>query len=83
MTGANAARHGVTNWTFRKNTATDEPHPVLTMPQWNVNGIQPVAGVPHSFHATSLAQFLPIMDITLFTAERLTLVQRIPHRLIR
>lgn len=58
MTGVNAARHGVTNWTFRKNTATDEPHPVLTMPQWNVNGIQPVAGVPHSFHATSLAQIL-------------------------
>ena len=58
LTGANAARHRVTNWTFVKDTPTDEKHESLTMPQWNVNGIQPVVGVPHSFVATSFVQIL-------------------------
>ena len=58
LTGANAARHKVTNWTLTKNTSTDEKHETLKMPQWNVNGVQPVEGVPNSFPATSLAAIL-------------------------
>ena len=34
----NAARHGVTNWTLRKDTPTDAKHATLVMPAWNVNG---------------------------------------------
>ena len=54
MTGVNAARHRVTNWTFTKNVPTDERHETLKMPQWNVNGIQAVEDVPYSFSVTSL-----------------------------
>ena len=42
MTGTNQARHQVTNWTFGYNASTDAQDPDLNMPQWNVNGIQPV-----------------------------------------
>ncbi len=58
LTGANAARHRVTNWTFQKDKSTDEEHQTLSMPQWNVNGVQPTEGVPHSFVATSFVQIL-------------------------
>lgn len=58
LTGANAARHRVTNWTFGYNTSTDADDPDLNMPQWNVNGIQPVDGVERSFHGTSFVQLL-------------------------
>ncbi|MCR5131398.1 MAG: sulfatase [Prevotella sp.] len=39
MTGSNAARHRVTNWTLRRNESTDVEDAELTMPKWNVNGI--------------------------------------------
>ena len=58
LTGANAARHRVTNWTLRKDKSTDERHETLTMPQWNVNGVQPCDSVPYSFAATSFVQIL-------------------------
>lgn len=58
LTGANAARHRVTNWTFGYNTSTDAADADLAMPQWNVNGIQPVAGVERSFQGTSFVQLL-------------------------
>lgn len=58
MTGVNAARHRVTNWTFTKNVPTDERHETLKMPQWNVNGIQAVEDVPYSFSVTSLTEIL-------------------------
>ena len=35
MTGANAARHRVTNWTFQKNVSTDMESDVLDLPDWN------------------------------------------------
>ncbi len=41
MTGMNAARHRVTNWTLKPDTSTDTPHPTLEAPDWNVNGLQP------------------------------------------
>ncbi|MEG0889727.1 MAG: sulfatase-like hydrolase/transferase, partial [Bacteroides sp.] len=37
ITGTNAARHRVTNWTLQKNTATDRKSDVLQLPDWNYN----------------------------------------------
>lgn len=39
MTGMNAARHRVTNWTLRKDKMMVNPPKGLKMPQWNMNGI--------------------------------------------
>ena len=36
MTGSNAARHRVTNWTLHYNTPTDVEDPIITPPDWNV-----------------------------------------------
>lgn len=58
MTGMNAARHRVTNWTLRYNFSQDQPDDVLEMPVWNMNGLQPVDTVPHSVYATTLPQLL-------------------------
>ncbi len=58
MTGLNAARHGVTNWTLRKNKSPDPPHETLTMPEWNLNGISPVAGIERTKHVKTLPMFL-------------------------
>ncbi len=56
MTGMNAAKHRVTNWTLRKDNIQpmEKNHPHLTFPQWNVNGLSPVAGIDYSVHATTL-----------------------------
>ena len=60
MTGMNAARHRVTNWTLRKDSIQpmEKNHPTLEFPLWNVNGMSPVAGYPKAVHATSLPQLL-------------------------
>ena len=58
FTGANAARHRVTNWTLQKNTSTDRPNDKLTPPDWNVNGISQVDGTSHTFVGTSFVQLL-------------------------
>ena len=60
MTGMNAARHRVTNWTLRKDSIQpmEKNHPILEFPLWNVNGMSPVAGYPKAVHATSLPQVL-------------------------
>ncbi|MFK7736200.1 MAG: GDSL-type esterase/lipase family protein, partial [Pirellulaceae bacterium] len=58
MTGLNAARHRVTNWTLRKNASNDRKHPRLEFPKWNVNGLSPVAGVERTIHAKALPAFL-------------------------
>jgi arylsulfatase A-like enzyme len=60
MTGMNAARHRVTNWTLRKDSIQpmEKNHPTLEFPLWNVNGMSPVAGYPKAVHATSLPQVL-------------------------
>ena len=39
MTGANAARHRVTNWTLRRDESTDIEDDIVATPAWNVNGI--------------------------------------------
>ncbi len=58
MTGLNAARHRVTNWTLKKNASNDRKHPRLAFPGWNVNGLSPVAGIPRTVHAQTLPFFL-------------------------
>jgi len=67
MTGMNAARHRVTNWTLQR----DAIHPMeknddaLIFPEWNVNGMTPVEGNPKAVHAMPLPQALH--DVGYFT----------------
>lgn len=58
MTGMNAIRHKVTNWTLWKNQSTDGKSDRLAPPAWNLNGISPVPGVENTVYATTLAQVL-------------------------
>lgn len=58
MTGSNAARHRVTNWTLRKDKPTDERSEVIQIPEWNWNGISQVEGTKHTFVAKSFVQLL-------------------------
>ncbi len=60
MTGMNAARHRVTNWTLRKDSIhpMEKNHPTLEIPLWNVNGMSPVSGDPKAVYATPLPQVL-------------------------
>lgn len=58
LTGANAARHRVTNWTFRYNQMTDEPDDTLSPPDWNYNGICQTKGTPNTFVARSFVDIL-------------------------
>lgn len=41
MTGMNAARHRVTNWTLRYDSSNDASGGSLKLPDWNYNGLQP------------------------------------------
>lgn len=54
ITGTNAARHRVTNWTLYKNKGTDAKHPNLEFPAWNVNGVCTEPGVERTVVATPL-----------------------------
>lgn len=58
MTGMNAARHRVTNWTLRRNASVDAKHHILAYPKWNVNGVQQVDSIENSVYATMLPQIL-------------------------
>ncbi len=58
MSGMNAARHRVTNWTLRYNKPPDPPQDVFDLPEWNYNGMQPVDTIPNTVHVTPLAQIL-------------------------
>ncbi len=58
MTGMNAARHRVTNWTLEKNKPTDIKSDVLDFPEWNINGICQVPNIPFTYEVTSLSQLL-------------------------
>lgn len=60
FTGANASRHRVTNWTLRPTKTTDSEDKELAVPQWNFCGISQAPDIPHTFHATSLAQILKL-----------------------
>jgi Arylsulfatase A and related enzymes len=58
ITGANVARHRVTNWTLEKNITTDEKSDVLDFPDWNYNGVSQVEGTNNTFVGTSFVQLL-------------------------
>lgn len=58
MTGMNAARHRVTNWTLRRDIPPDAQDTILTLPEWNYNGLQPVDTIPNGLYATTLPQIL-------------------------
>ena len=59
MTGMNAVRHGVTNWTnVHKDSPTDYPDQQLIPANWNYNGLNPIANTPHSIFATPLPLLL-------------------------
>ena len=59
LTGLNAAHHKVTNWTNPKaNTPTDNSDELLTPPDWNINGLSPIANVPKTIHATPFPSIL-------------------------
>ena len=58
ITGTNAARHRVTNWTLQKNTMTDRKDSILAVPDWNYNGVSQVSGTNNTFVGTSFVQIL-------------------------
>ena len=58
FTGANAARHRVTNWTLEKNVSTDRKNDLLEFGDWNYNGLCPEEGVPYTFYAKCLPELL-------------------------
>jgi len=58
MTGLNAARHKVTNWTLRKNTSPDRKHPVIQPPAWNLNGLAAEANTERTVQAITLPALL-------------------------
>ena len=58
ITGANNARHRVTNWTLEKDVTTDEPSDMVTLPEWNCNGVSMVPGTPRTFVANSFVNVL-------------------------
>jgi len=58
MTGMNAARHQVTNWTLRMNTSPDPKHKLIAPPQWNMNGITLGEDIPLTVQANTLPQLL-------------------------
>ncbi|MBR5062405.1 MAG: sulfatase [Prevotella sp.] len=58
MTGANAARHRVTNWTLHKDKSTDIDDTQIATPEWNVNGICQREGTPHTFVGRSFVDIL-------------------------
>lgn len=59
MTGMNAARHHITNWTdVQKDHPTDVKDDVLSPPNWNYNGFDPVSNTNNTLHAKALPQVL-------------------------
>jgi arylsulfatase A-like enzyme len=62
LTGANAARHRVTNWTFRKGQMTDDADEQLSPPDWNYNGVCQSVGTPNTFVARSFVDILHAAD---------------------
>lgn len=60
LSGMNAARHRVTNWTLRYDQRTDRKSDVITLPDWHYNGIQPdTVRSSHDKKNTTLVTALP------------------------
>lgn len=58
ISGMNAARHRVTNWTLKRNKYMVKPPKGLQMPKWNLNGAQPTDSIELAVHITPLPQIL-------------------------
>jgi arylsulfatase A-like enzyme len=58
MSGMNAARHQVTNWTAFRDKPVDGKDSLLQIPAWNVNGLSPILNQSKSVYATPLPQIL-------------------------
>lgn len=58
LTGSNAARHRVTNWSLERNVMTDAEDDKMAVPHWNVNGISPVNTTENAYYARSFVQIL-------------------------
>lgn len=58
ITGTNAARHRVTNWTLQKDIKTDIDDEILEVPDWNYNGVSQVEGTNNTYVGTSFVQIL-------------------------
>lgn len=58
MTGMNAARHMVTNWTLRKDQSPDQPNDTIESPKWNVNGLSAKEGQSRAVYSETLPQKL-------------------------
>ena len=58
LTGMNAARHRVTNWTLRKNVSPDQAHPLVAPPAWNLNGVCTDADIERAMRVTPLPALL-------------------------
>lgn len=59
MTGMNATRHKVTNWTnYERDQRSDYKDSTMLQEDWNWNGLSPLPNVPHTIHATPLPQVL-------------------------
>ena len=58
ITGMNAARHQVTNWTLRKDQSPDPVNRPVHAPPWNRNGLATAPGTPHTVVATPLPALL-------------------------
>ena len=59
MTGQNAARHGVTCWTLRKDTSPERPNEKFAPVDWPLNGLQPAGTeLPKSFASHTLPERL-------------------------
>ena len=60
MTGMNAARHRVTNWTLKpdQKQPMELNHPTLEFPDWNYNGISLQPLIPNTIYAKPLPKLL-------------------------
>ncbi len=58
MSGMNAARHRVTNWTLKRNLPVDPKDSILEFPKWNFNGLQPADTIEQSVQVTTLPKIL-------------------------
>lgn len=58
LTGMNAARHRVTNWTLHRDKSSDIESSTLRFPDWHLNGITQTSGIPHTTEVTSLVELL-------------------------
>lgn len=58
ITGANNARHRVTNWTLERDKPTDDFQSGIILPEWNYNGVAQYGGVNNAYIGQSFVDLL-------------------------